>query len=173
MRFRIRIPLLLLLPGMIAAGCTIQPAPTPGKPAPDFSTTLLDGTPVSSQSLRGKVVVLDFWATWCPPCREGLPHLQAMSADPGLSKSGLTVMAVNESEDDGTVRDFLNGHHFGFDVVRDGNGSLGRTFDVSELPTTVVIGRDGIVRAIFTGYTRETGVQIENAVAAACGTSPR
>jgi thiol-disulfide isomerase/thioredoxin len=156
------LPRLLLLSALLVAGCALQPDPEPGKPAADFSATLLDGKPVSLSALRGKVIVLDFWATWCAPCREGLPHLQAMSADPGFSKSGLEVLAINEAEDDDTVRSFLAANHYTFPTVRDGDGSIGRTFEVSVLPTTIVVGRDGNVRAVCAGLTTQTTATIRD-----------
>lgn len=108
--------------------------------------------------------MLDFWATWCPPCREGLPHLEKMATDPELARRGLVVIAVNELEHPGVIRSFVDQNHYTFTVALDADGATGRAFEVSTLPTTIVIGRDGIVQAKVSGWTPETPHQIDEAV---------
>ncbi len=124
----------------------------------------LGGEKRALASLKGKVVVLDFWATWCPPCRESLPRLQALATDPKKSKQGLVVFAVNEREDAADIRGFLDRNHYSFTVAQDADGSLARAFDVTGLPTTVVIGRDGTIQAAATGFGPATASQIDEAV---------
>ena len=76
-----------------------SPSMQPGRAAADFSLPTLAGGQIRPSGLHGKVVVLDFWATWCPPCREGLPHLAKLSSNADLAQRGLIVVAVNEEED--------------------------------------------------------------------------
>ena len=103
--------------------------------------------------MKGKVVVLDFWATWCPPCREGTPHLQSLAANADIAQRGLEVLAVDEAEQPAAMRPFLDQAHYSFTVVRDADGAAARAFGVSSLPTTLVIGRDGTVQAAINGWT--------------------
>src|SRR3954451_4215409 len=70
-----------------------------GKPAPEFSLATLDKHEVKLADAKGKVVMLDFWATWCPPCRASLPHVQKLATDEALHKKGLVVWVVNDKED--------------------------------------------------------------------------
>jgi peroxiredoxin len=127
-----------------------------GKVAPDFSLQSLDNQPVKLSSLKGSVVVVDFWATWCPPCRESLPNLNRMSNDAALAGRGLKVLAVNSQEPADTVKTFVEQNHYSFPVALDSDGSAERLYDVTGLPTTVVIGRDGNIRKMFVGFDPAT-----------------
>ena len=153
----------------LLAGCT----PTSDKstqasgPAANFTLASLDGQNTSLSSLRGKVVVLDFWATWCPPCRRSLPHLQKMSADPELKNKGLVVLAINQQEEVSKIRPFLEQEHYTFNVLRDTDGAVSRAYNVEGIPTTVIIGRDGNVRNVFVGFADESVKQVDDAVDAA------
>ncbi len=111
------------------------------------------------------MVVLDFWATWCQPCREGLPHLQALATNADMAQRGLSVLAINEEEKPAAIRAFLDHTHYGFAVGLDADGSIRRAYGVSALPTTIVVGRDGIVGAVISGWTQDTGRQIDEAIA--------
>ena len=138
------------------------------RPAPEFSLAANDGRKVSLSEFRGKVVVIDFWATWCPPCRESFPHLQAIAADAALVKSGVVVLAVNEREDWPAIRSFIRADHSSIYVLCDVDGSAARSYAVSTIPTTIIIGRDGIVRAVISDYTGEnTAREIDAAIARA------
>jgi thiol-disulfide isomerase/thioredoxin len=152
---------------VVASGCTTNPGPFGllRQTAPGFSLQTLDGRPVSLSGLQGKVVVLDFWATWCPPCREALPHLEALGTNADFVRRGLAVLAIDEQEKPATVRAFLDQARFTFPVVLDADGSIGRAYEVSGLPTTVIIGREGLVQAVISGWTQETAHQIDDAVA--------
>ena len=140
---------------------------TMSKPLPDFSLVLMDGRRVSGADLRGKVVVIDFWATWCPPCREELPHLQALTADPRFAGKGLVVLAIDERERAQDIRSFLDASHIGLTVLQDRDGSVGRALSVTALPTTVVVGRDGMVRWVSVGYSEQSQRGLEAAIAGA------
>ena len=114
-----------------------------GQPAPDFSLAEINGGQLSLSQFRGKVAVLDFWATWCPGCRQSLPHLQAMA------KEGIAVVAIDEGEDASTIQSFLSQNHYTFTVVQDTNGSVLASYGLRDIPTTIVIGGDGAVRNII------------------------
>ena len=123
----------------------------------------LDGRPFSIDSLKGKVVVLDFWASWCIPCRASFPFfdsLQRKYASQGLSVVGLTL----EDNDDG-VAAFLDAVPVGFLIVRDPTGKAGEAFNVVAMPTTFLLDREGRVAARFEGGDKQTHAKLESAVA--------
>lgn len=132
--------------------------------APDFTLTDLDGQSVTLSSLRGKVVYLDFWATWCPPCREALPHTQELAQRPEAEKGELVVLAINVAEDKQAVSDFLQANNFDFRVPLDTDGAVSDQYKVEGIPTFVVIGRDGEIRWTDAGFGPGTGETITQQV---------
>ena len=125
--------------------------PALGKPAPAFQLSGLDGKPVSLADYRGKnVVVLDFWATWCGPCRMSLPILAAVAKD--YAAKGVRVYAVDLRESPEQVSAFLEAQHLPLSVLLDSNGAVGLAYGAERIPHTVIIGRDGMVKAVHNGY---------------------
>ena len=135
-----------------------------GTAAPDFSLGTLAGGTVRLSDLRGKVVLLDFWATWCAPCRESLPHLQEMGRDKSLADKGLVVLAVNAQEDPAQVAAFVRQKGFTFTVPMDPQATAAAAYHVYGLPATVVVGRDGKVAKIFVSYGPDNPAEIKAAV---------
>ena len=121
--------------------------------APDFALTDLKGKEVSLSSLKGKFVFLNFWATWCPPCRAEMPSMQVLYEK--YRNSGFEILAVNLREDKKTVRDYMKKNGYTFPVVLDTDGSVGGSmYGVSGIPTTYFIGKDGAILGRLVG-TRE------------------
>ncbi|HRC84136.1 MAG TPA: TlpA disulfide reductase family protein [Thermoanaerobaculia bacterium] len=116
---------------------------------PRFELTSLDGAKVNTASLEGKVVLFDFWATWCGPCHEQTKVLKGLY--PELREGGVTLLAVNSGEDEETVRSFAARSPFPYPVLLDPRDSLSTQFQVSVLPTLVVIDRHGKVMAFEEG----------------------
>jgi len=135
-------------------------APVWLQPLGDHAVSLLDGGTLSLSSRDGRVLVLDFWATWCAPCLDELPHVQQMWRE--LAGRGLEVLAVNANEPDEQVRSFVEQVGLELPVGRY-DAELDRLFHVGRLPTVVIVDRQGRVRARWNGYT----VGQERAVAAA------
>lgn len=122
-----------------------------GNPAPGFAGRDIEGRDASLASFRGeKVVVLDFWATWCGPCRAAMPSLQKLHEQ--FSGRGLEVIGVNQSETPEHVRSFVVKKKYTFRVVIDQAGAIGDSYGVSAIPTTIVIDKHGDVRWLHVGY---------------------
>jgi peroxiredoxin len=135
------------------------------QPAPDFKLPGLDGKTVSLKDLKGSVAIMDFWATWCPPCRASLPNLDEVYAK--YKPAGLKVYAVNLQEDKDTVQKFVDDTKLTVPVLLDGDGTAASSYRASGIPETVVIGKDGKIRNVFIGFAPEVEEQLRNAVEAA------
>jgi len=135
----------------------LPPAPAVGHPAPNFTLTGLDGQTFTLSDLRGKPVVLNFWATWCPPCRAEMPELQAASE---RLAGEVAIIGVNQGENAQQVTDFTRSLGFTFPMPLDERMDVSRQYLVRNLPTTFFIDRDGIVRYTQIGpLTEATLVQ--------------
>ncbi len=122
--------------------------PRIGEAAPDFSLQDTSKT-VALHDLRGKVVVLNFWATWCPPCVEEMPSLVQMQSR--LRDRGVTVLAVSVDVDENAYKKFLQDHGVDLLAVRDANQKSNALYGTFKFPETYVIDRDGKVRRKFIG----------------------
>jgi len=119
--------------------------------APDFALPTLDGGSVRMADLRGKVVLLNFWATWCPPCEAEMPDLDALYRTYGESQ-GLVVLGVNLQEDAGKVAPFVRERNLGFPILLDADGHLtSQVYHVRPLPTSFIIDRQGYIRDVWNG----------------------
>jgi peroxiredoxin len=133
-----------------------------GKPAPQFKLDSLEGKPVALAGLSGKVVVLDFWATWCGPCRASLPHLNELYNE--LKDKGVAVYAIDQQEDKQDVLDFVTETKLTLPVLLDAEGKVGAQYGVEGIPQTVVIGRDGKVKKVYVGFGDELVPELRRVV---------
>ena len=140
------IGVLLVLSGLL--GMAARP-PLIGSPAPEIVLKDLQGRDVKLSDLRGKVVLVNFWATWCKPCKEEMPAMQA-SYDK-LRDKGFVVLAVNELEDTARVAEHIRTHGHTFEVVMDHNNQVANMYGVVGLPASFLIDPQGIVRERIAG----------------------
>lgn len=119
------------------------------RPVPALDALNLQSDPVRLSDFRGKLLVLNFWATWCPPCRAELPTLQALPEWFGEDK--VAVLALNFQEAGRTVRRFLESSGLKLPVALDANGDITRAWGIRAFPTTVLIDRQGKPRQIVQG----------------------
>jgi peroxiredoxin len=140
------VSLLIVLSGLL--GMAARP-PLVGSPAPEIALKDLQGRDVKLSDLRGKVVLVNFWATWCKPCKEEMPAMQA-SYDK-LRDKGFVVLAVNELEDTARVAEHIRTHGHTFEVVMDHNNQVANMYGVVGLPASFLIDPQGIVRERIAG----------------------
>ncbi len=117
--------------------------------APDFTLPAASGEWVSLSDYRGQVVLVNFWATWCPPCKAEMPTINTFYQT--HRHEGFVVLAVNAQEDAQTVNAFMEAHGFSFPVLLDQQAEVMNRYHVRGLPTTFIIDREGIIRHIQSG----------------------
>ena len=140
---------LIVRPSGPRRGPKLSGGPVVGELAPDFLARSLDGSPWSLSQYRGKLILLNFWATWCEPCRKELPDLEQLHQM--YSHQGLAVIGVSgENPDD--VRKFLSTEGITFPALHDQENRLHDRYHVNSIPTTYVIGRDGTLLKRIEGY---------------------
>jgi peroxiredoxin len=127
--------------------------------APEIGLKDLAGNGVSMASLKGKVVLVDFWASWCAPCREELPVLNALYKK--FRARGFEIVGVNQDQRAENVRSFLSSTPLSFRVVHDGSRAVAGRYAPSKMPSSFLIDRRGIVRHVQAGYRASDRATLE------------
>jgi len=149
----------LMLGATLAACAMLAPvaataAPvTPSSQAPDFTLRGMDGQNLRLQELRGRVVLVNFWATWCGPCRLEMPSIQKLHRE--FKTRGLVVLGINQGEDVLKVRPFLKKNGYDFGILLDAQQSVAGRYQVSSIPSLFIIDRTGTIRSHFVGVRDE------------------
>ena len=133
-----------------AAGATAVNASSVSGPAPNFTLKSLSGKNLKLSEMRGNVVLINFWASWCGPCRQEMPLLNSLHKK--YEPLGFTVLGVNVEENSDEARGFLGHTPVDFPVVLDNQNKVSKLYDVVAMPTTVMVDRDGNVRYLHKGY---------------------
>ena len=135
------------LPEIAATPALAQPHT--GFAAPNFALTSTQGESFTIANLKGKVVLINFWATWCPPCRAEMPAIDA--AYRVNKDAGFVVLAVDQMESADVVNAFGAKYNLSFPLLLDGNGAINRQYLVSALPTSFFVDRNGVIRDMMIG----------------------
>lgn len=130
--------------------------PKIGSPVPDFELSDITRKKYKIQDLNGKPVVINFWATWCPPCKSELPLFQDLKA---IHSDDLEILAVNIQESKVTVASFIDKNKYNFPVLLDENGMVTDEFGVFAYPATFFIDKEGIIRSHYVGQLNKELLQ--------------
>jgi len=133
-------------------------------PISDFTLPSLSGETRSLSSYKRKVVLLNFWATWCPPCRAEMPSMEKLYSS--FKGKDFEILAVNLQEDPKTVKDFVTKNGYTFPILLDSEGRTGSVYGVRGIPTTYVIDKEGFVLGGSVGGKEWDGVEVIEAIGA-------
>ncbi len=140
----------LLLAAMLLGAAGLATASEVSGPAPDFTLRSNSGKNLKLSEFRGQVVLLNFWASWCGPCRQEMPALEKLHQR--YHKLGFTVIGVNVEEDSTAAKKMLREVRVSFPILFDTQNTASKLYNVSAMPTTVIIDRDGNMRYLHKGY---------------------
>lgn len=132
--------------------------PTVTNQAADFELADLNGQKVSLGGLRGRPVVVNFWATWCGPCTHEMPFIQAVHEQ--WAESDLVILAVNVGENTSRVRQFIDQNQYSFTVLMDSDGQVAEKYQITGIPTTLFIDKEGIIQLMKIGaYASQAAIE--------------
>lgn len=137
---------------MLAASCALHASANvqADSPAPDFTLRAMKGPNTRLQELRGRVVMVNFWATWCGPCRQEMPHLNRLHEK--YNRAGLVLLGVNVDDDPANAAAVATKLGIQFPVLLDTDKKVSDQYDLQAMPSTYLIDRDGKVRFVHRGY---------------------
>ena len=121
-----------------------------GIPAPDFSVRTLEGKQIKLTEFKGKVVLLNFWATWCPPCRAEMPSIETLYQR-YKPKASFQILAVSVQEEPSVVKTFLEQNPYSFPIALDPNGEAAQLYGIRGIPTTFIIDQKGTLQGALVG----------------------
>jgi peroxiredoxin len=148
--------MLVVVPAVPAA------LPAAGQAAPDFTLKSASGQNLRLRELRGEVVLINFWATWCGPCRQEMPLLNKIHEQ--YRKAGFTLLGVNIDDDPAVARDMARKLGVAFPVLLDTDKRVSRLYDVDTMPATLLVDRNGKVRYVHRGYRPGLEVTYQNQI---------
>jgi thiol-disulfide isomerase/thioredoxin len=123
----------------------------------DFKLKDLNGKEVSLSQLKGKRVFLNFWATWCPPCKAEMPEIEALYNE--TKDSDLVILAVNIGESQNTVKSFMDKNKYNFSVLLDTDNSIAAKYNIQSIPTSFFIDKDGVIVSRHIGSMNKTQME--------------
>lgn len=151
--------ILIVMAGWIGASTYFFPPPSQsdrafpksGFSAPEFELNTLEGETLALNDFHGKVTVINFWASWCPPCKSEMPAIQAVASD--YPSDDLVILGINSTYQDdlADVRSFVTDYELSFSILLDVNGDVSRLYQVQALPTTFFIDQDGVIQKVIIG----------------------
>jgi len=156
-----------LVTGAVVVALTIgsisaMAKPLSGEESPDFTLKSRDGGNIKLSEQRGNIVLVNFWASWCGPCRQELPAFEALYQE--YQDLGVEILAVNVDDEAEKAKVLLQDIEVSFPVLFDTSGEVSQLYDVSAMPTTVIVDRDGNVRLLHPGYRKGDEKKYEKAI---------
>jgi peroxiredoxin len=155
---------------LVSLGALTASALDAGERAPELGRADLDGNTIRMAGLRGKVVVVDFWATWCEPCREELPVLNRLYRR--HRSEGLVVVGVSVDNAEDNVREFLGEFPLAFPIIHDSGHQIAGRYAPPSMPSSYIIDRRGVVRHVHQGYRARDAEVITREIRALLAESP-
>jgi peroxiredoxin len=143
------------------AALPVTDHPLRGEPAPDFNLAARKGGPASLSAYAGRVVLIDFWATWCEPCRRSFPEYQALL---GRHGDGLVVLGISEDDEDDGIDRFIEETGTTFPVAWDGDKTLAQRYRISSMPTLFIIDKNGLIRYVHAGFRPGDEASVDAAI---------
>jgi peroxiredoxin len=139
------------VPSAVGAPLSASPSPREGFFAPDFTLDTLQGETIRLSDLRGRIVVINFWASWCPPCRAETPALQ--QAYQQYKDAGVVILGVNLTDQDSLsdVKSFVQEFGLTYPILLDRDGSTSLRYRIQGLPSTYFLNRAGVIRTVVVG----------------------
>lgn len=156
-----RYALILLFFTFVLFPVCVQALPQAGKPAPDFKAVTTTGQTVTLNSYKDKVLLLDFFATWCIPCRTSVPHLVQINSKYG--KQGLQILGVSADDSEKSLNAFSDWHKINYPMSIAGDTIL-KDYGIRSLPVMILIDRTGRVADVYIGFTNDITLAMENRV---------
>ncbi|MBA7628305.1 Thiol-disulfide oxidoreductase ResA [subsurface metagenome] len=138
-----------LLGPLITQGCTPAIDTNVGELAPAFTLTDLRGKQVSLNDFQGKTVILNFWATWCPPCRAEMPEIEALYQE--YKDRGVVIIGVDIQETEQEVRQFVQENGYSWTFLLDTSGRVAANYKIVALPTTFFLDTEGLIQTVYIG----------------------
>jgi len=156
-------------PALLAAAAVLTLALSasaldPGARAPEIGLRDTNGNNITMASLRGNVVIVDFWASWCEPCAEEMPVLERLYTT--YRGQGLRIVGVSQDRTEANMRSFLNDHRVSFPIVHDAAHAVAGRYEPPRMPSSYIVDRSGVVRHVHEGYRSGDARTIEREVRA-------
>jgi thiol-disulfide isomerase/thioredoxin len=161
--------ILVLVAVTSASACRDASSPVAHERAPEFEVKLASGDTFRPEYAKGRVLVLDFWTSWCSPCRASLPALDAIYRE--RKDQGLMVVSINEDEDASKARAFSSQLRLSYPIGMD-DGSVARALGVETLPAAFVVDRRGFIRYVHLGYPADVSVRLDGEIKELLAESP-
>jgi len=157
-----RILLIITAASLLAVPGPVDAAPRPGQPAPNFKVISTTGQTISQENYRGHVLILDFFATWCQPCRQSIPHLVEMNRKYG--RQGLQILGLSVGEDgERAVKAFTEEFRVNYPLALAGESTTA-DFGVRSVPIMYLIDKKGRIAEVFRGYSNEKAQSVEQLI---------
>ena len=165
LRSRVRLPLIALTAALLLASTAT--ALKTGDSPPPIDLPDLQGEKVDLRALQGKVVLVDFWASWCAPCREEMPVLEALHEK--YATKGLVIVGINIDNSKKKMNSFLKGSPVSFRIVHDPKIEVAQRYEPGTMPSSYFIGRGGKLRYVHEGFRKKDAAAIERKIVALLG----